>query len=184
MNRPAHIASPAVFTGFTTAEFLRMADTGAFTDLRVELVEGEIVKMMPAYLAHGEANMRLGAQLMAAFGRSARVAVDLMIATAADTIRAADIAVVRGDAARDRPLDPADVLLVVEIAGASLAEDLGPKQQDYARAGIPYYWVVDLAAATVHAMREPEGGAYRARDVVRFGEPIAVPGTDATIVIE
>lgn len=184
MNRPARFASIPEYAVFTAAEFLRMIDAGAFADMRVELVDGDIVKMMPAYLAHGEANMRLGAKLLAAYGNDARVAVDLMIATAEGTIRAADLAVVRIDAPRDRPVDPQDVMLIVEIAGSSLVEDLGPKQRDYGNAGVHYYWVMDLAGQTLHAMSGPTPGGYQARQVVRFGEPLAVPGTDITIVID
>lgn len=184
MNRLARLPSPSIFAGFTTAEFLRIVDSGAFGDLRVELVGGEIVKMMPSYLAHGEANMKLGARLMQAFGAQARVAVDLMIATASDTIRAADLAVVQEDAPRDRPVPPTDVLLAVEIAATTLPEDLGFKLADYAASGIESYWVVDLGGRVTHVMQNPEGDSYRDRLVVRFGEPIAVPGTDATIVID
>lgn len=183
MNRPARFASPSVFAAFTPAEFLRLVDSGALGDLRVELVGGEIVKMMPSYLAHGEANMKLGAQLMQAFGDRARVAVDLMIATSADTIRAADLAVVRDGAPRDRPVGPADVILVVEIAATTLVEDLGARLADYAASGVADYWVVDLDGRVVHAMSDAEDTTYRVRQLVRFGDPLGVPRTDHTIVI-
>ncbi|WP_188658004.1 hypothetical protein [Sphingomonas metalli] len=39
-------------------------------------------------------------------------------------------------------------------------------------------------AATVHAMAGPAGDTYADRAVIRVGEPLTVPGTDATIVIE
>ena len=184
MNRPAHLVRPQAFAGFTRAEFLRLVDSGALADLRVELVGGEIVKMMPSYLAHGEANMTLGAQLMAAFRGTARVAVDLMIATGADTIRAADLAVVHANAPRDRPVSPSDVLLAAEVSASTLTEDMGAKLADYATGGIPHYWTVDLDGGVVHVMSGPEGAAYRHRQVYRFGEPIPVPGTDATVVID
>ncbi|HEX8555516.1 MAG TPA: Uma2 family endonuclease [Sphingomonas sp.] len=183
MNRPAHVASHAPFAGFTATEFLRVVDSGALGDCRVELVQGEIVKMMPSYLAHGEANMRVGASLLPLFAGTARVAVDLMIVTGVDTIRAVDLAVVRPDAPSDRPVSPADVILAIEIAASSLAQDLGAKLVDYAAAGIATYWVVDLESQVVHAMRSPEGDTYRNRQVVRFGEPLQVPGTGASIVV-
>lgn len=184
MNRPAQFATPVAAVGFTAAEYLRAVASGAFGDLRVELVEGELVKMMPSLLAHGEANLTIGARLMQVFGATARVAADLMIAIADDTIRAADLAVVRSDTPRDRPVVSADLILVAEIASTTLAEDLGAKLADYARSGVADYWVVDLEASVVHVMGEPSGEHYTRRRIVRFGEPIPVPGTDATIVID
>jgi len=184
MNRPAQFAPPFVALGFTAAEYLRLLASGGLTDIRTELVRGEIVKMMPSYLAHGEAHLTIGARLMQAYGGSARIAADLMIAIGPDTIRAADIAVVRPDAPRDRPVDPADLLLVVEIASTSLVEDMGAKLADYAAAGIADYWVVDLEGGVTHVMAEPGDGRYAQRRIARFGEPVAVPGTDATIVVD
>lgn len=42
-------------------------NSGAFGDLRVELIGGEIVKMMPTYLAHGDASMRVGVSRLPLF---------------------------------------------------------------------------------------------------------------------
>jgi len=183
MNRPAHIVSSQAFTGFTATEFLRVVESGALADVRVELVGGEIVKMVPAYLAHGEANMLLGARLLPLYAGRGRVAVDLMIAVAPDTIRAADLAVVRDTAPRDRPVAADDLILVAEVAASTLAEDLGPKLADYATAGLAHYWVVDLEGGVVYVMAGPDDGRYRDRWVVPFGEPLPVPGTDGSVAI-
>lgn len=107
-----------------------------------------------------------------------------MIATAPDTIRAADIAVVGMDVPRDRSVRPRDVILAVEIAATSLAEDPDATLADHARLDIAEYWVVNLEAKVVHAPSEPNGDNYADCRVVRFGEPLPVPGTDATIVID
>ena len=84
----------------------------------------------------------------------------------------------------NRLLAAADILLVVEVAETTLARDLGHKRADYAAAGVAHYWVVDRAAGIVHVHRQPDGSAYRDIEAVRFGEPLAVPGTDATIIID
>jgi Uma2 family endonuclease len=184
MNRPAQFAPPFAALGFTAAEYLRMVATGGFGDARVELVEGELVKMMPSLLAHGEANALVAARVYPLFEATARIATDLMISVSPTTIRAADLAVVARTAPRDRPVEASDILLLVEVAASTLAEDLGAKLFDYASIGVPDYWVVDLEASVVHVMSEPEDGRYIQRRIVRFGEPVPVPGTDATIVID
>jgi Uma2 family endonuclease len=185
MNQMSAIASASGYRArFTTSEFLHMVESGAFADMQVELVDGDLVKMMPSFLAHGEANVLLAARLLSVLQGRARIAVDLLVQCGPDTIRAADIAAVSTTAPRDRPIAPADVLLLVEIAASTLAVDLGTKLTDYAVAEIPHYWVVDLEASVVHTMERPVGGRYELRSLVRFGEPLAVPGTDAHVVID
>ncbi len=70
-----------------------------------------------------------------------------------------------------------------EVADTTLEQDLGRKLRDYATAGIPVYWVVDVNAQVVHVMTQPSGGDYK-RNVLRFGEPLNVPGTNTTVVID
>jgi len=183
MNRPAQFTPPFAAPGFTAAEYLHMVATGAFGDQRVEPVEGSPVKMTPSFLAHGEATAMIAARVYPFYEATARIATDLMVAVSPTTIRAADLAVVSRTAARDRPVDAADILLLVEIAAFTLAEDLGAKLIDYAAIGVPDYWVVDLDADVVHVMSDPREGRYARRRIVRFGEPVTLPGTDQTIVI-
>ena len=70
--------------------------------------------------------------------------------------------------ARSREHHPRTALLVVEVAGDSLRLDRQTKAALYARAGIPKYWIVNLAEGTVEVHRDPdsETGAYRAKAVV------------------
>jgi Uma2 family endonuclease len=52
------------------------------------------------------------------------------------------------------------VALVIEIAHSSLTDDLTEKRGKYAAAGIPEYWVVDIAHACIHPFRNPNAGDY------------------------
>jgi Uma2 family endonuclease len=54
-------------------------------------------------------------------------------------------------------------LLVVEVAEASVAFDLGEKAGLYAQAGVPEYWVLDLVDRVLVVFREPISGTYRLR---------------------
>ena len=51
--------------------------------------------------------------------------------------------------------------MVVEVAGTTLAEDRGIKQERYARAGIPIYWIVNLLASLVEVYTEPDAATGR-----------------------
>ena len=70
-----------------------------------------------------------------------------------------DVAVVRGsefDYLARHP-GPADMALVVEVADSSVTRDRETKGPMYARAGIPVYWVVNVADKVVEVFTEPSG---------------------------
>lgn len=185
MNKPVRLAVESVpETLFTAREYLRMEAAGAFTDMNVELVRGELRKMMSGGFSHGEMTARLITKLITAYSATdRRLAVDLMIGIGPLTIRGADIAVVLPDVPSSGPVPPERVVLLIEIAVTTLGTDLGEKQAEYADAGVPDYWVADVGARVMHVMRSPEGDRYAERSVVPFDQPLAVPGTSATITV-
>jgi Uma2 family endonuclease len=159
-------------------------DVGAFSDMRVELVRGTLRKTALNDLAHGELHAKLAGALASDFVQSGfRLAIGLAIEIDSATVRGADIAVARPDVPERGLVPPDYVVMAVEIAATTLAEDIGEKLADYARAGIPDYWVADLGAEVMHVMRKPEGDSYAERSVVPFDQPLAVLGTDRTIVV-
>lgn len=76
-----------------------------------------------------------------------------------------DVAVIAGDELddADRHPSPPTILLVIEVADASLLWDRTRKLEVYAGANIPEYWVVNLERAVVEVFREPDpaGRIYR-----------------------
>lgn len=186
MNKPVRLVAESVpDTAFTVRDYARLMEFGDFQEMRVELVRGELRKMMmPAGFSHGEMNATLVYELRVAFaGTDRRLATDLAIEIDPLTVRGGDIAVVRPDTPRTGPVPARYVVMVAEIALTTLASDIGEKLADYARAGIPDYWIADLEAGVMHVMRIPEGERYRERSVVPLGTPITVPGTDRTVTI-
>ena len=176
-NAPVDFAADA----FTAADFLQMMELGAFEDMRAELVGGTIEKMAPADSEHGTHNASIVIKLAKALGENACIAVDLAVLIDGKTVRGIDIAVARS--VFPRKASGSDVLMAVEIAETTLGRDLGAKAADYARVGIPTYWVVDLNGHAVHVMSEPDETGYASRVIVRFGEELSVPGSDKSIVI-
>jgi len=55
---------------------------------------------------------------------------------------------------------PQHLRLVVEISDTTLEHDLTKKAGLYARAGIPEYWVLDIAKRRLIVHREPKDGLY------------------------
>jgi hypothetical protein len=78
--------------------------------------------------------------------------------------------------------DPADVLLVVEVADETLTQDLGVKAGIYGRAGFAVYWVVAREGLHVHTDPTPLG--YRTRTTYAPGERVAVPYADAELAVD
>jgi Uma2 family endonuclease len=70
-----------------------------------------------------------------------------------------DAAVVRGGLRDypDRHPGASDVILVVEVADASLERDQTLKKRIYAKAGIPVYWIVNLLERRLEVHRDPSG---------------------------
>lgn len=187
MNEVTAISSTAVAEpsdGFTAREFMRLVEYGAFAGVKAELIDGVIVKVAPAHIEHSLQNAVLtGALINKLAELDTRVGVDLAILIDDRTLFGIDIAVVNASAPESGVVSGAHVDLAVEIAATSLARDLGVKAVRYADAGIATYWVVDIKARVTHVMTMPQAGGYRERSVVRFDEPLKVPGTSETIRI-
>jgi Uma2 family endonuclease len=125
-----------------------MAEAGIFTeDDRVELIEGEVVAMSP-----------IGPRHAACVRKLARLIRDRVSSTAAivdvqDPIRLSEHSEPLPDISILRPRDdfyadghpgPEDVLVLLEVADASVMYDRNTKLPLYARAGIAEVWLVDL----------------------------------------
>jgi Uma2 family endonuclease len=173
---------------FTAEEFMELAQHPPVCDWvgKVELIEGEIVRMSPAGMPHWNAQRLTTMHLQAAFaplGPEWVVGAEAAIKLGKLTVRVPDVAVLRNPDLTAVAADRSTLFMAVEIADSSLRNDLGRKLRAYAAAGVPHYWVADLNGRRFHVMSEPADGDYREKSVVAFGEPIAVPGTDATITL-
>jgi Uma2 family endonuclease len=172
---------------FTIDQFLELLATDIFKGgEKLELVEGVIVSMSPAQSTHVLLQRQVFLALHAIFGDGLDGYVahfELTLQLGSATLRDGDVGVCKAFDTSVRFPDPATVLLIVEISHSTLAQDMNAKRDDYARAGIPHYWVVDPASRLVHTMTLPVEGDYTARQPYKFGEPIPVPGTDETISI-
>lgn len=188
MNEMTRIdaVSESYVAQFTTAEFLHMCEIGAFDDMKVELVDGELHRFALARNEHARLQALVMAQLWTAFGSDAprRACGGIGIDLGHATVFHADAAVLsRPDVEAYWP-GPSDFLLIVEVSDMTLKRDLGIKQARYAAAGVPHYWVVSSSDRITHVFAEPANGTYQRSDIVRFGEPIIAPETSNPCVIQ
>lgn len=182
MTRIAAAPEDEVRTRLTTAEFLHMDECGAFDDLKVELVDGELHFMQRPKNNHAMRQAQLVVRVAAVLGEE-RVRGELAIDLGDATILTCDAAVLRQPIRENRILRPDDLLLVAEVAETTRKRDLGMKRGKYAAGNIAHYWVVDGAHGVAHLHSRPVDGDYVEIQTARFGQPIAVPGTGATIAL-
>ncbi len=174
---------------FTVDEYHRMIQSGILTeDDRVELLEGWIVPKMPHNPPHDSVLDQVQEALLKALPQGWRVRVQSAITTA-DSEPEPDIVVAPGPASRYRTRHPgpADIVLLVEVADSTLANDRGMKAQLYARAGIVVYWIVNLVDAQVEVYTDPTGPdpspRYRQRSDHHPGDSLTFPAGAAQVTV-
>jgi Uma2 family endonuclease len=161
-------------------EYERLVAEGAFDDERVELLGGLIVEMSPRDPRHDFAIERLNARLVALARGRASVRPQLSFIASDDSVPESDLALV--PIADYSVAHPTSALLVIEVANASLRKDRSIKAEVYARAGVPEYWVVDLAGRCVEVRTEPEDGVYTKVETAHLGDKLALRCLDGAEV--
>jgi Uma2 family endonuclease len=160
---------------FTAEEYHRMGEVGILPpDVRVELVDGEIKRILPIHPPHASIVNRLNAVLAAKLQGRAVVAIQNPIRLDDYNEPQPDVTVLlfRNDYyARQHPT-PTNVLLAIEVADTSLSYDRGEKMPRYGRAGIPESWLVDVQSGTITVFTEPHAGGYGQQRVLSRGQDI------------
>jgi Uma2 family endonuclease len=152
-----------------------MAEADVFKpDDRVELVDGEVVKMSPIGTRHSACVSRLSHLILPWIGKGAIVRIQLPIQIGDFSEPQPDVALVRwrDDFYADHHPMPPDIHLVVEVADTSLRHDLIRKAPLYIAGGVPEVWVVDLVAEVIHVTRGGSTSQLRVGDSV---SPLAFP---------
>jgi Uma2 family endonuclease len=172
---------------FTLEEYYRMAEVGILgPEDRVELIEGEIIQMSPIGPRHATCVNALTRRLLQAVGDRAVLSPQNPVRLIPDSEPQPDVVLLRPPEARywEHRAEPADAMLVVEVAETSYRYDRYVKLRLYARAGVPEVWIVDLVHAVVEVFREPSATEYASAQRVVRGDtiaPAALP--DAAIVV-
>jgi Uma2 family endonuclease len=140
-----------------------MAEAGIFhDDDRVELIDGQVVEMTPIKPRHAGCVNRLNGLLSRLGGGGVTVSIQNPVILGERWEPQPDVTLLRHRAdgyAASHP-DPADILLVIEVADTSVEYDRSVKIPLYARAGIPEAWLVNLPEGRIEVYRNPVRGKY------------------------
>jgi len=150
-----------------------MAEVGILSeDDRVELIEGEIIKMTPIRSRHAGCVSRLNARLLS----------ETAIVSVQNPLRLSNLSEPKPDIILLRPRNdfysnahrtPTDVLLIIEVSDTSLEYDRDIKIPLYATASISEVWLVNLIKDMIEIYREPQEGMYREVRYFTRGETVS-----------
>ncbi len=187
---PLFAMPPFPIRRFSVAEYHRMIDAGILTeDDPVELLEGWIAPKMPRTALHDgiiqKANKRVGRRLPVGWDIRGQSAI-----TTTDSEPEPDLAVVRGNetAYLYRKPEPPDIGVLIEVSDSTLSQDRNQKGRLYARAGVPYYWIINLADGWVEVYTDPDSAAatpsYRTRTDCQLRDqvPLILDGQTVAMV--
>ncbi|MEM6713894.1 MAG: Uma2 family endonuclease [Cyanobacteria bacterium P01_C01_bin.147] len=172
-------------TKWSVADYQQMRELGILDRRRCELVNGEIWDMAPEGRFHRFVNDR-GAEYLRRILQAKAKVFEAHPITLATSEPQPDIAIVRLPDTRylkHHPY-PADIYWLVEIADTTLTYDLETKRQIYAAAGIPEYWVVNIASRELTVFTDLQGNDFSARATFKAGTvyPLAFP--DVAIAVD
>lgn len=159
----------------TVEEWQRMAQAGVFDpDLRLELLDGEILVMSPIGPPHNACVDRLTRLFTSKLG-------DRVIARAGlgghrrALTAAADAALLRPreDFYRDEMPRPVDIVLLVEVADTSHRRDRH-KLRRYAQEGVGEAWLADVEADRLEVHRDLRRDGSASTTVFARGERVSM----------
>jgi Uma2 family endonuclease len=184
--RTAAAVPKEVIWRLSVDQYHEMIRAGILTeDDQIELLEGWLVTKRPKNPSH-----RIST-------RQTRKALEQIVPpgwyvdsqepiTLEDSEPEPDVVVVRGETRnyRDRHPGARDLALVVEVAEATLERDQEIKRRIYARAGIPFYWIINLVENRIEVYSDPapgiDGADYQQRaDYTSLDEvPVVIEGRE------
>jgi Uma2 family endonuclease len=169
---------------YTLEEYHRLVEEGLLEEQphTVELLEGRIVPMSPIGPRHSWIVDKLLHAFIRQEGERFETRQDCPLPIRPHDEPEPDLVLYRpGAATEERHAQPADVLLVVEVAQSTRRRDLVKKARIYQGAKIPEYWVFDLKKNCLHVFRLA-GERYETR-IVWEGKvsPKALPGVEVDV---
>ncbi len=182
------VAEPTRFRWTTTA-FEQAAAAGVFgVDPRCELVDGEVLLVNPMLPPHARAVRVIRAVLyQALLSEAVTIGSQEPVVLSERDEPEPDVWVARGtDVERRGHPQAGDLLVVIEVAQASLVGDLQRKVPRYAAAGVPDVVVVDVIGRRMIRNSDPDRdqARYRQAVVAERGESLEIEIVGVPIVLD
>jgi len=163
---------------FNVDQYYRLAEVGVLKpDDRVELIEGEIIRMSPIGSPHAACVAKFIKVFTAIPNLNATLWIQNPVRLNEFSEPVPDVALLkpREDFYAERHPRPNDVLLIIEVSDTTLLADRNVKMPLYARAGIPEAWLVNLPRKMIEVYFDLADGRYRKCLKFKRGETFASP---------
>jgi Uma2 family endonuclease len=181
--------SVSTVANFTLDQYERMVEAGAFDGQfrqHVEFIHGEIRQMNPIGSWHAQV---LGDLTDWSYDHTPRNEISIRVQTTLripqfNSAPEPDLLWVRRRNYSQKHPEPGDVLLLIEVAESSLAEDRGEKRDLYAQAMIAEYWLVNLVDDSIEVYRQSDGTAFGSTHVYRGSDrvsPLCLPAAELQV---
>ena len=171
----------------TVEEYHRMGEAGIFRDNeRLELIDGEIVKMTPIGSRHAHCVNRMTEFLITHLGSRAMVSIQNPVCLGKYSEPQPDIAIIKRSEREYITRHPgvSDVYLIIEFAESSIDFDHDVKLPIYAKAGIHEVWIVDLVSECVEIYQEPTSAGYKQMNTKKTSDTFSPSSfSDITVTV-
>lgn len=154
-------------------QYEKMAQLGWFEDRKVQLVSGRIYEMSPMSNPHWWGVARTLRRLQRVLSEEYLVVSQLPLTLGEQSQPEPDIAVIAVDADNHPGEKPQTAVLVVEISDTTLRLDQTKKSLDYAQAGIPEYWILNLKARQLEVRGEPNVKGYSSTQTLKETDEVS-----------
>jgi Uma2 family endonuclease len=187
---PSQAPAADVPYDLTIDVFSRMVESDLIPrDRQVFLSNGRLYEKMAKTKAHGSVGAAINRAVARRLPQDWSLWPESTIVLDPTNAPLPDFAVVRsgdlvGRATPDRYPGPGDIGLLIEVAVTSLHADLTTALEQYARASIPVYWVVDVLGRRILVHTEPRivdgRGEYARVETYRPGQslPLVLDGQE------
>lgn len=163
---------------FNVSEYYQMAKAGVLKPGdRLELIDGEIVKMSPIGSPHAACVRGFDNLLRLKLGAGVLVSVQMPVRLNEFSEPQPDITLLkpRDDLYAKHHPRPEDILLVIEVADTTLLTDRNIKVPLYARAGVVETWLVNLPKEMIEVYSDALNGKYRKCQKFKRGQVVKSP---------
>lgn len=160
---------------FSVEEYHRMGEAGVFgPGERLELVRGVIRKMSPKGKRHVIAVSKIIRTFVPRLvGRAMVYVQDPLVKKGLQSEPEPDLWVTANPDPLAYGTESAPAALIIEVSDSSLEYDRTVKASLYAETEVPEYWIVNLIDDVLEVHRDPRGGAYASRTILKPDDRVA-----------
>ncbi len=168
----------------SAVEYHKMAEVGILkpTD-KVELLNGEIIKMSPIGSMHAGYVNIIDELLSDALGKKVHINIQSPVRLDDHSEPEPDLLVLkrRKDHYLTRLPRPDDVYLLIEVADSTLEKDREVKALLYAEANISEYWILNIPDKQLEVFNNPQNGKYQNQIIISGQKTAKFNAFDVTI---